>query len=396
MALPDAVSWKRLSPMLDELLRLTPVERQARVRAAIERGETLAPQLESLLAAARKADEARFMQGRSAGAESLNSFLAGRQVGAYVVCAAVGEGATGKVWSAHRAGAPAERVALKLLHLSLVGQAAAMRFRREAVILERVAHPNIAGLLDSGVTVDGQPYLVLELVDGSPIDRHCDARAMDVKARVRLFLDVLAAVAHAHERGVVHRDIKPGNVHVTREGQVKLLDFGIAKMLVQGPDGPPVTAAGRRLLTPLYAAPEQLDGRPLSKSADIYSLGVLLYQLLSGTHPTTPSCATPAQSIRATLEARPRPLPAALGPRSGIPLAGRYEIAACRGMALHVLQQQLDAGLWRILKRALRKDPAARYADVEAFAADLRRYLSQDQAAPAMPALLRALARLLA
>ncbi|MFG5408776.1 serine/threonine-protein kinase [Piscinibacter sakaiensis] len=251
--------------------------------------------------------------------------LVGLRIGAWRLEAPIGQGGSGSVWRARRCDGRVEGVAaVKLLHLSWLGHGAAERFRREGAILARLTHPHIARLLDAGVSDGGQPYLVLELVDGEPIDRRCDRLRMDVDARLRCFLDVLGAVAHAHRHLVVHRDIKPANVMLGDDGLVKLLDFGIAKLLEdEGEGSTALTRAAGTVLTPDYAAPEQIAGGPISTATDIYALGVLLYQLLGGTHPTGGATA-------------------------------------------------LDT----IVARMLRKRPAERYASVDAVAEDLRRHLA--------------------
>src|SRR5262249_45658780 len=190
--------------------------------------------------------------------------LAGQTVGAYELVSQIGQGGMGNVWLARRSDGRFEgHAAVKLLNASLVGHVGEERFRREGNFLARLTHPHIARLVDAGVSSGGQPYLVLEHVDGEPIDRYCDARRLDVPARLRLFLDVLAAVAHAHTNLIVHRDIKPSNVLVAAGGEVKLLDFGIAKLL-EGDAGQAeatdLTREGGRALTPEYAAPEQVTG----------------------------------------------------------------------------------------------------------------------------------------
>jgi serine/threonine protein kinase len=226
------------------------------------------------------ADESDIRRARAA--------LTGVQVGAYRLVEPVGQGGMGSVWLAERSdGRFQGNAAVKLLNAALVGQAGEGRFKREGNILARLAHPQIAHLIDAGVTPAGQPYLVLEYIDGEEFDRYCNGRQLDVHARIRLFLDVLAPVAHAHANLVVHRDLKPSNVLVTAGGGVKLLDFGIAKQLEQ--DGGTgqithLTREGASVMTPAYAAPEQLTGGPVTIATDIYALGMLLYLLLTGRH----------------------------------------------------------------------------------------------------------------
>ncbi|MEO8152157.1 MAG: serine/threonine-protein kinase [Rhizobacter sp.] len=340
----------------------------------------LADEIKALLNAASYAEASDFMSVHANPPDEPVTSLAGKQIGAYVVESCLGEGATGSVWRARRADGRFEGwVAVKLLHLSLVGRSGSQRFEREGAILAQLAHPHIAQLLDAGVTADGQPYLVLELVDGTRIDRHCDERGLDIEQRLALFASVLAAVAHAHSHLVIHRDIKPNNILVTADGRVKLLDFGIAKLLQEGVGTEPITVDGQRVLTPQYAAPEQLQGGVITTATDIYALGVLLFRLLAGRHPTTTDAATSAEIIRATLESDPMRLGAALdGPRRA-PVAGPLaQIAADRRTPLPRLRRQLQGDLENIIGMSLRKRPAERYQTVAALADDLRRYTANE------------------
>jgi eukaryotic-like serine/threonine-protein kinase len=218
----------------------------------------------------------------------------------------------GSVWLAERTDGRFERlVAVKFLNIALVGDAGEDRFKREGSILGRLAHPHIAELVDAGVVSSGPPYLVLEFVDGEHVDLYCDTHKLDVEARIRLFLDVAGAVAHAHANLIVHRDIKPSNVLVSKDGQIKLVDFGIAKLLEgEGQDGSAtsLTVQGGRALTPDYAAPEQVTGDPVTTATDVYSLGVLLYVLLTGQHPAGEGPHSPADLIKAIVDTEPRRL----------------------------------------------------------------------------------------
>ncbi len=380
MSMPERARWKLLSPMLDELLDLNLRDRHRRLGQLCARNELLADEIKALLNAASYAEASHFMSVNANPPDEPVASLAGKQIGAYVVESCLGEGATGSVWRARRADGRFEGwVAVKLLHLSLVGRSGSQRFEREGAILAQLSHPHIAQLLDAGVTVDGQPYLVLELVEGTRIDHHCDERGLDVEQRLALFASVLAAVAHAHSHLVIHRDIKPNNILVTPDGRVKLLDFGIAKLLQEGVGTEPITIDGQRVLTPQYAAPEQLQGGVITTATDIYALGVLLFQLLVGRHPTTTDAATSAEIIRATLETDPMRLGAALaGPRRA-PVAGPLaQIAADRSTPLPRLRRQLQGDLENITGMTLRKRPTERYQTVAALADDLRRYAANE------------------
>src|SRR5690606_20692022 len=213
---------------------------------------------------------------------------AGAQFGAYRLERPLGSGGTGDVWLAHRVDGRFEgAVALKVLHAHVAQSSARERFIREGRILGQLSHPNIARLLDAGATPAGVLYLVLEYVEGEPIDRWCDERRLDIPTRLRLFLQVCEAVSHAHTHLIVHRDLKPANILVSPQGEIKLLDFGIAKLVEAERPGEEteLTRVSGRALTPEFAAPEQILGRPVTMATDVYALGIILYLLLSGSRP---------------------------------------------------------------------------------------------------------------
>ena len=359
MPLPDPAQWARLSAWFDELVDLDESARMARLATIEHTAPDAAAELRRLLAADSRARDQGFLTGAAA---PLPTPIGpppqpGRRLGAYVLEAPIGQGGSGSVWRARREDGRFEgEVAIKLLHLSLLGQSGAERFRREGSILARLTHPNIARLLDAGVTPEGQPYLVIELVRGERLDRHCDALNLDTGARLRLFSSVLQAVAHAHGHLVVHRDIKPSNILVTPEGAVKLLDFGIAKLL-QGDDADgPTTDLTRdwgRVMTPEYAAPEQLRGDPVTTATDVYALGVLLYELLTGQLPFP-------DRRRGT---------ARLQMPDGDPVRPSTRVADA------ALQRRLAGDLDTIVLQALRAEPTARYATVNALLDDITRHL---------------------
>jgi len=258
----DSGRWQRVSPHLDHALALTPADREAWL--AFLRGEEpdVAADVEGLLEEHRALNAEGFLDE---GARVLHGpdALEGSVVGAYTLLKAIGRGGMGSVWLATRSDGRFDgKAAIKLLNAELVGRTGGERFRREGTFLSRLTHPHIARLIDAGVSTSGQPYLVLEHLAGRHIDRHCDEHALTVSARIRLFLDVLAAVAHAHANLIVHRDLKPSNVLVTQDGHVKLLDFGIAKLLERDPlhPEPTLTREAGAGMTPKYAAPEQVSG----------------------------------------------------------------------------------------------------------------------------------------
>lgn len=342
MPVIDRDRWQVLEPLLDTALDLAPEERSRWLDQLASRSPELGAHLRSLLESERVADAGAFL------ADPVEVSLAGMEIGAYRLERPIGQGGMGTVWLARRADGRFEgRAAVKILNLGLLTATGQERLRREGSVLARLTHPGIARLLDAGVGTAGQPYLVLEYVEGEPIDRFVRERALTPEQRIRLFLQVLAAVGHAHANLIVHRDIKPSNILVTADGSVKLLDFGIAKLLdTETGEHSVFTLEGGRVFTPQYAAPEQVRGEPLTTATDVYALGVLLYLLLSGRHPTGEGCRTPAECIRAILESEP---------------------------------DRLGSGdLDNILSQAMRKEPGQRYQTVAAFAADLERYLRHE------------------
>lgn len=367
--------WQQLDPHLDRALELPPDGRKAYVDALRTTDAAMAVELEGLLHAHDAATAEGFLDQPAP--HPVSASRAGQMLGAYRLVAEIGQGGMGNVWLAEREdGRFQRRVAIKFLSLALLGRGGEERFQREGRMLARLTHPHIAQLIDAGVTDAGQPYLVLEHVDGEPIDRYCDKRGLGIEARLGLFLDVLAAVADAHAQLIVHRDLKPSNVLVTVDGGVKLLDFGIAR-LADDPDAPPaeqhLTRIGGWALTPEYAAPEQVTGGPISTATDVYALGVMLYLLLSGRSPVGISGRAPLDLIRAVVDSAPKSMSESLAEASD--RAGAAAIAAARGCTRDGLSARLGGDLETIVRKAMKKEPAERYATVASFADDLRRFL---------------------
>ena len=336
-------NWLTLEPLLDQALELAPEARSLWLADLSISSPELAADVEAFLAEEAAADRSGFLTGVR------DVSLAGLELGAYRLERQLGQGGMGTVWLARRADGRFEgQAAVKLLNLALVSATGQERFRREGSVLARLTHPGIARLLDAGVSPAGQPYLVLEYVDGQPIDAYVRERKLPQAALLRLFLQVLAAVGHAHANLIVHRDLKPSNIFVTTDGDVKLLDFGIAKLIddESANDRSLLTAAGGRIFTPQFAAPEQVHGADLTTATDVYALGVLLYLLLSDRHPTAEGARTPADYLTALLEVEPA--------RLGV--------------------GDLDT----ILAKALRKAPGERYQTVAAFGDDIERYLRRE------------------
>jgi len=370
-----SAQWLALSPYLEDALEMSPEERSAWLDTLRLQNPALAEELEALLVHSDEVVENRFLERRAV--ELPNpATLAGQCVGAYRLISQIGRGGMSTVWLAERQdGRFDRRVAIKFLNIALIGNGGEKRFKREGKILGLLVHPNIAELIDAGLLPTGQPYLVLEHIDGVDIDRYCDEHNLDIPSRIRKFLDVLEGVAKAHANLIVHRDLKPSNVLVRHDGQVKLLDFGIAKLLENEAHVEPLsqlTFEYGQALTPLYAAPEQLNGAAVTTAADIYSLGVLLYVLVTGRHPVGRTVQAPAELIKAILEEESR-RPTETVTQNSDGLAGWY--AARRSSTPERLRRLLRGDLDTIVGKALKKDPAERYVSVTALADDLRRYL---------------------
>jgi eukaryotic-like serine/threonine-protein kinase len=426
MPMLDPTRWQALSPHLDAAFEVTGVERERWLAALEQTKPEIAADLRQLLAEHDALDKEGFLAAspphptdsgimrpvtavtesgefdsvRRPGdrrnkvrsgparrnAQPDSGSMIGQTVGAYTIVSPIGHGGMGSVWLAKRSDGRFEgHAAVKFLNASLVGRGEE-RFRREGTIVARLSHPSIAHLIDAGVSAGGQPYLVLEYVQGVHIDQYCDTNRLDLHARIKLFLDVLTAVAHAHANLVIHRDIKPSNVLVRthdtdRAGGVTLLDFGIAKLLERDPDTGPdplLTQESRWAMTPAFAAPEQLTGGAVTTATDVYGLGVLLYILLGGQHPAGPGFKSPAELIALVVNAEAPRLSEALTRTKTI--GGEDALtttAAARGTSLERLRRALKGDLETIVATALKKDPRERYPTVLALADDLQRYLDR-------------------
>jgi serine/threonine protein kinase/Tol biopolymer transport system component len=374
---PD--QWQALSPHLDEALEMTGDERAIWLSSFQGENPTLAYQLEILLSEHRALSDEGFLEANALELPG-GPGLAGETLGVYTLVSQIGHGGMGTVWLAERSDGRFERrVAVKVLNVALMGKGGEERFRREGRILGRLKHPHVAELIDAGVSLTGQPFLVLEYVEGDHIDRYCDQRRLDVIARVRLFLDVLRAVAQAHANLIVHRDLKPSNILVRTDGQAKLLDFGIAKLLEgEGQSGESsLTLEGGRALTPEYAAPEQLKGEPVTAATDVYASGVLLYVLLTGRHPAGTGPLTPAGLVKAILDTDPR-RPSESVARTQTDEEVSVTNAGRRATTPDKLARLLRGDLDTIVVKALKKNPGERYPSIKAFADDLQRYLRHE------------------
>jgi serine/threonine-protein kinase len=370
----SAATWNTLSKLLDEALDLEPGARAAWIDCLGATQPELAPVLRKLLAAHAGSETADILQRLPAlearvVAADASGLGAGSRVGPYRVIRELGSGGMADVWLAERADGAFEReVALKLPRLSRLRRDLAARFARERDILARLEHPHVARFYDAGVTEDGLPYLAIEYVNGQPINRWCDEHKLDVAARIRLFAQVLDAVQFAHANLVIHRDLKPSNILVTESAQVRLLDFGIAKLLSDEEIAHEtrLTQFAGRVLTPDYASPEQIKGQSLTTATDIYSLGVVLYELLVGQLPYRLKLQSAAQLEEAIVAADPA------RPSNAI----SAETAQTRSASEKRLTRALRGDLDTILLKTLAKEPAQRYATIAELADDLRRYLA--------------------
>jgi eukaryotic-like serine/threonine-protein kinase len=367
--------WQEISPYLDYALSLCEKERAEWLVTFRTERPDLADSLEKLLEEHRALAQEHFLEYQPPLPVNEPSLTA-ETLGAYKLISRIGEGGMGNVWLAERIDGRFERqVAVKFLHFAVHSQTDAGRFHREGRILGQLAHPHIAELTDAGVTPTGEPYLVLEYVKGKQIDEYCDEHALNVSARIELFMDVLDAVAHAHANLVVHRDIKPSNVLVSSNGHVKLLDFGIAKLLADGTnsaDMTVLTVEGGAAMTPLFAAPEQVTGGAITTATDVYALGALLFLLFTGQHPAGPGPHSPAELLKSITETEAPLASQVVASAMDAPTAQK------RGATREKLSRWLRGDLDRIIAKTLKKQPKERYGSVAALGEDLQRYLRHE------------------
>ncbi|MCH9652003.1 MAG: serine/threonine-protein kinase [Deltaproteobacteria bacterium] len=384
--------WQRADKILSAALDLPPESRTAFVQQAAPGDGELGTLVRRLLKHSQESEEELVpglglpvapALGLPAPEAEESVSVPGTVVGRYRLLGELGRGGMAVVYRAERIDGDFEhQVALKQLHRAH-SEELARRLEQERQILARATHPDLARLLDGGVDAAGRPYLVMELVDGIPIDQYCDRHRLGVSARLALFLRIARAVQYAHRNLVIHRDIKPSNILVTADGHPKLLDFGIARLLTEASEGSSLalTATGLRPMTPAYASPEQVRSEPVTTLSDIYQLGLLLYLLLSGRTPyREASSRSPLNLAQAISEQPPtHPTRALLDPPeedSGSSETTAEAIAHLRGTTPVRLARQLDGDLGFIVLMALRKEPERRYSSVELMAADLERYLS--------------------
>lgn len=381
----QAERWKQIEDLFQSALDCAPEKRAALLDSACRADVKLRAEVESLLrwhedgrpTQPALQDALRVMDDRAAHLEE------GRRIGPYRIIRELGRGGMGAVYLAARADDTFHKlVAAKLIRRGLDTDDILQRFRSERQILATLDHPNITRLLDAGSTDEGLPFLVMEYIEGEPIDRYCDARKLNITERLKLFQSVCAAVRYAHQNLVIHRDIKPGNVLVTREGVPRLLDFGIAKLLAPGSEPGEATLTTARRLTPEYASPEQLRGEAITTATDVYSLGVLLYRLLTGRCPYPVGRSSPTELEQAICQQDPeRPSlavsrkPPAAWPDEKEPVT-RESASATREGTADKLRRRLEGDLDNIVLMAMRKEPERRYSTVEQLSEDISRHLA--------------------
>ncbi|MGO9513161.1 MAG: protein kinase domain-containing protein [Steroidobacteraceae bacterium] len=360
--------WREIKAVLQGALELAPAERGAYLE---QHPGAVRSEVESLLRAYELNKE--FLEAPCLDIPAVSTHvdpeLIGRHFGPYRVLSLLGQGGMGSVWLAERVdGMFTRQVALKLVHPALMGRVMTERVAREREILASLNHPNIARLFDAGFAEDGQPYLALEYISGTPLTTYCDEHRLSIRERLELFREVLGAVQYAHAHLVIHRDLKPSNILVSEEGRVHLLDFGVAKLLTAGEaKETALTQFGGRAMTPDYAAPEQISGAPITTAADVYALGVMLYELLTGEPPYRLKRDSRGALEEAILQTDPAaPSRVALSETA----------AQARGTSAKKLARALRGDLDTITGKALKKYPSERYATANAFDEDVARSLS--------------------
>lgn len=366
----DTQGWQEVKRLFGEALELPEQQRRSWIESCCPAAEIREEVISLLEEHSRSGD---FLEQPEAPADGViedlfSAMKPGETIGPWKLVREIGRGGMGVVFEAVHEGEDFQtRLAMKVIRGGLVTPQLVERFRFERRVLSKLSHPGIAALFDGGTTDSGLPYLVMEYVEGVRIDQWCREKRLSIRQRVELMAEVCRAVQHAHERLVIHRDLKPGNIFVTPEGRPKLLDFGIAKVLADDfGDTPDATRTGMYVLTPDYASPEQISGAPATTATDVYSLGVLLYLLLSGKRPYELAGLPPLEAMRRVLESEPRP-PSA--------------VAAAE------IRAELRGDLDHIVMKCLRKEPAERYSSAAALAADLEAWLDRRPVSAVPPSL---------
>ncbi|MEM6819110.1 MAG: serine/threonine-protein kinase [Pseudomonadota bacterium] len=363
----DEKRWRLLNDLLAEALEQPAEQRQAWIKQASDGDASLEAELRELLKYDAEATGDLHASIASASARATDTLI-GNAIGPYRITDRIAEGGMGVVYAGEREGSDFEqRVAVKVMHSHQLDEVATARFVAERRILAALNHPNIAGLIDGGMTDEGLPYIVMEYVDGESIADYCKRETVDNERIIQLVIDVCGALQYAHNQLVIHRDIKPSNILVDKNGTPRLLDFGIAKLMEPDGTGGKQTRPEWRAVTPLYASPEQLGNQPVSTAADVYGVGLLLYRLLTGRLPYSPTSDHP-RDVESAIISSPAELPS-----SAVTRADGTASAQWAQRQRRALRGDLDT----ILLKALRKEPQRRYATIEALADDLQRYLDQ-------------------
>jgi len=375
--------WRQIRDLFEAVLERTPQERAAFLDRACAGDAALRAEVEALLSLDASAegflDTSAVEMARAGRSDRSAESLVARRIGPYQVVREIGHGGMGTVYLAVRADDQYQKqVAIKLVKRGMDTEAIIGRFHNEQQILANLDHPNITRLIDAGTTEDGLSYFIMDYVEGLPIDVYCDTHHLSTAERLKLFRTACSAVHHAHQQRVIHRDLKPSNILVTAAGVVKLLDFGIAKVLRPEPHAGTAecTGMGLRPMTPEYASPDQVRGEALTPASDVYSLGVLLYVLLTGRRPYRIEGRTPQEIERAITDEAPEK-PSAAVMKDG----GRRAEGGKRKALLSVLRprpsslKELTGDLDNIVLMALRKEPERRYASAEQFSEDIGRHL---------------------
>jgi len=377
--------WDRVKEILASALEQNVDERNAFVRQACGHDDALRAEVESLLSSSSAADSVLEYPPTSDIFSARPNGMVGRQIGAYRILHETGEGGMAVVYLAERADEEfRKRVAIKMVKLGTNNEQVLRRFRNERQTLAALDHPNIVKLLDGGSTHEGLPYLVMDYVEGVPIHQYCDGQRLSLSERLELFRIVCSAVHYAHQKQVIHRDIKPSNVLITNEGVPRLLDFGIAKLLNPECLQTQLSTGEWRPMTPEYASPEQVRGEPVTIATDVYSLGVLLYELLTGHRPYQATRISGLELERKVCEEDPEKPSTAVGKTEGNASDGESGdstispklVAQARNTKPEDLRRRLRGDLDTILMMALRKEPQRRYASAEELSGDIERHLS--------------------
>src|SRR5580704_8333415 len=374
--------WRRIEHLFQSALDCAPARRAAFLDSSCAGDASLRQEVESLLASYDKGgftETPAFAEGLKLLEENDERSLAGQNIGPYKVIRKLGQGGMGAVYLAGRADqAFHKEVAIKLIKRGQDSDDVIRRFRAERQILASLDHPNITRLLDGGTTDDGLPYFVMEYIQGQPIDTYCDSNKLDTTERLKLFQSVCAAVHFAHQNLVIHRDIKAGNILVTSEGVPRLLDFGIAKLLAANPSPADRTVTLVRRMTPLSASPEQVRGENITTASDVYSLGVLLYKLLTGHSPYRMEGRSPDEFERAICEEvsdKPSSVIDRVENSAAESTITPQSVSETREGTPDKLRRRLRGDLDNIALMALRKEPQRRYSSVLQFSEDIRRHL---------------------